>query len=168
MIEDRNLPVGARLVATYKKQAYVCTVEAAEEGGGVVFVLEDGKRFKSPSAAGSYVMGGKAVNGWRFWSLEGGGPRPEAEAARKGRKASGGEGAKPKAKAKGKKAKKLIYRIPSQPLTADGKSRWFCVACMDGFDLEGEEEPQACPKGHRQDDPELTGAVGLPEAEGVA
>src|SRR3546814_1952134 len=27
--------------------------------------------YKSPSAAGSAVMGGTACNGWRFWSLEG-------------------------------------------------------------------------------------------------
>ena len=52
-IEDRNLPVGTRLVANYKKQTYVCTVEAAEDGEGLAFVLEDGSRYKSPSAAGS-------------------------------------------------------------------------------------------------------------------
>ena len=55
-LENRNLPAGTRLVANYKKQTYVCTVQAAEEGDGVVFVLEDGRRFKSPSAAGSAVM----------------------------------------------------------------------------------------------------------------
>ena len=68
-IENRNLEAGTRLVANYKKQRYVCTVEA--EGEGVAYVLEDGTRHKSPSAAGMKVMGGKAVNGWRFWSLEG-------------------------------------------------------------------------------------------------
>ncbi len=31
-IEDRNLGAGTRLVATYKKQAFVCTVEAGEDG----------------------------------------------------------------------------------------------------------------------------------------
>src|SRR5687767_9673416 len=68
-IEDRNLPVGTRLVASYKKQTFVCTVEAEREG--LAFVLEDGSRHKSPSAAGSKVMGGGTVNGWRFWSIEG-------------------------------------------------------------------------------------------------
>ena len=70
-IEDRNLPVGTRLVANYKKQTFVCMVEAGEGDDGLAFVLEDGSRHKSPSAAGSKVMGGGAVNGWRFWSVEG-------------------------------------------------------------------------------------------------
>ena len=61
-IENRDLPIGARLVADYKKARYVCVVEAGEEGKKA-FVLEDGKRFTSPSAAGSAVMGGTACNG---------------------------------------------------------------------------------------------------------
>ena len=69
-ITNRDLPVGTRLVADYKKTRYVCTVEAAEEGEGVLYALEDGKKFKSPSAAGSAVMGGTDCNGWRFWSVE--------------------------------------------------------------------------------------------------
>src|SRR5687767_11568723 len=78
-IENRNLAIGTRLVATYKKQTYVCTVEAA--GEGLAFVLEDGSRHKSPSAAGSKVMGGGAVNGWRFWSVDGAAPaKPEKPA----------------------------------------------------------------------------------------
>ena len=56
-------------MANYKKQRYVCVVEADEEGK-LAFVLEDGKRFKSPSSAASAVMGGSAANGWRFWALE--------------------------------------------------------------------------------------------------
>ena len=39
-IEDRNLTVGTRLVASYRKQAHACMVEKAEEGDGKVFVLE--------------------------------------------------------------------------------------------------------------------------------
>ncbi len=66
-IEDRNLTVETRLVASYRKQAHVCMVEKADEGGGFLFVLENGKKFKSASSAASAVMGGKAVNGWRFW-----------------------------------------------------------------------------------------------------
>ena len=63
-IEDRNLTVGTRLVASYRKQAHACMVEKANEGGGIVLELEGGKKFKSASAAASAVMGGKAVNGW--------------------------------------------------------------------------------------------------------
>ena len=69
-ITNRDLPEGTRLVASYKKQTFVCVVEKGEEGK-LAFVLEDGRRFKSPSSAASAVMGGSAANGWRFWSLEG-------------------------------------------------------------------------------------------------
>ena len=60
---------GTVLVARYKKQPYRLSVVATEQG--VRFRLEDGREFKSLSAAGSHLMGGKAVNGWRFWTLEG-------------------------------------------------------------------------------------------------
>jgi len=153
-IENRNLAVGTRLVANYKKQAYVCTVEAAEEGEGVVFVLADGRKFKSPSAAGSAVMGGKAVNGWRFWSVEGEAPRPE----------DAGETGMPKPRS-GSKAKKLIYRIPNQRGVAEGKSRFFCTACMTGFEAEGDQPPAVCPGGHRADDAELTAPVSMEVGE---
>ena len=64
-------------------------VEKADEGGKLAFVLEDGKRYKSASAAASALMGGKAVNGWRFWSVQGtkpkakeGGEKPETQASK--------------------------------------------------------------------------------------
>jgi hypothetical protein len=143
-IEDRNLSIGTRLVANYKKQTYVCKVEAPAEGeDGIAFVLEDGKRFRSPSAAGSAVMGGKAVNGWRFWSIEGEAPAA-SEAARE---------AEPKpAKAKQGKGKKTIYRVPPGPNLGEGKSRWFCVACMKSFVQDGDSIPAACPEGHARED----------------
>ena len=68
-IENRDLPAGTRLAATYKKVRYICSIEKGEDGK-TVFVLEDGKRFKSPSSAASAVMGGSAANGWKFWSLD--------------------------------------------------------------------------------------------------
>jgi len=79
----------------------------AEEG--LRYRLEDGREFKSPSSAGSAIMGGSACNGWRFWSV------------------AGTEAAKPKAakkppkKAKANPANGLITRLE------DG--RWFCNAC---------------------------------------
>src|SRR5215207_5414476 len=79
-VENRDLPVGTRLEATYKKTRYLCVVEAGEEGK-LAFVLEDGKRFSSPSAAASAVMGGQAANGWRFWSIEGSEPKPSSTKA---------------------------------------------------------------------------------------
>ena len=149
-IEDRNLTVGTRLVANYRKKVYVCMVDKAEEGEGILFRLEDGKRYKSASAAASAVMGGKAVNGWRFWSVQ-------------GTKPQGKEGGREKPETQAAKSKRLVYRVPNQKGIAEGQSRWFCRACMKGFVIEGDGQPEACPAGHRGDDPERTAAVGPAE-----
>ena len=149
-IEDRNLTVGTRLVANYRRQAHACMVEKVDEGEGIFFVLEDGKRYKSASAAASAVMGGKAVNGWRFWSVQStkpkvkeGGEKPETQAA---------------------KSKRLVYRVPNQKGIAEGQSRWFCRACMKGFVVEdGGGQPEACPAGHRANNSERTAAAGPAE-----
>lgn len=77
-IRDRALKPGTVLVARYRGRQYRCEVVALEEG--VRYRLEDGRRYRSLSAAGSAVTGGKACNGWRFWSLAG-----EAGPARAGR-----------------------------------------------------------------------------------
>ena len=131
-IEDRNLKLGTRLVASYRKQAHACMVERAEEGDGVLFVLEDARKFKSPSSAASAVMGGKAVNGWRFWSVQGAEPKTM------------GGGEKPETQAA--KSKRLVYRVPNQKGIAEGQSRWFCRACMKGFVIEGDGQPEGLPR----------------------
>ena len=143
------LTVGTRLVANYRKQAHVCTVEKREEGGKLAFVLEDGKRYRSASSAASAVVGGKAVNGWRFWSVQGAEPKAQ----------EGGE--KPETQAV--KSKRLVYRVPNQKGIAEGQSRWFCRACMKGFVIGGGGQPEVCPEGHRADDPERTTAAGPAE-----
>ena len=149
-IEDRNLTVGTRLVASYRKQAHACMVEKADEGGGILFVLEGGRKFKSASSAASAVMGGKAVNGWRFWSVQGAEPQGK----------EGGE----KSETQASKSKRLVYRVPNQKGIAEGQSRWFCRACMKGFVVEdGDGQPEVCPEGYRGDDPERTAAVGPAE-----
>ena len=153
-IEDRNLTVGTRLVANYRKQAHACMVEKAEEGEGVRFALEDGRKFKSASSAASALMGGKAVNGWRFWSVQGAEPK-----TKEGRE-------KPETQAA--KSKRLVYRVPNQKGIAEGQSRWFCRACMKGFVIEGDGQPEACPAGHRGDDPELTRVAAGPAEEASA
>ena len=149
-IEDRNLTVGTRLVANYRKQAHACMVERAGDGEGVLFVLEDGRKFKSASAAASTVMGGKAVNGWRFWSVQGTKPK-------------GKERGREKPKTQASKSKRLVYRVPNQKGIAEGQSRWFCRACMKGFVIEdGDGQPEVCPEGHRGE-PERTTAAGPAE-----
>lgn len=57
-----------RLVARYRGTEHVAEVVAGEDGKPHC-QLSDGRLFKSPSAAGSAVMGGTACNGWRFWSF---------------------------------------------------------------------------------------------------
>ena len=79
-ITDRNLKSGTRLASCYKGREYSADVVQTEEGAR--YRLEDGREFKSPSSAGSAVMGGKACNGWRFWSLAHG----EAIKARAGKR----------------------------------------------------------------------------------
>jgi hypothetical protein len=40
------------------------SAEVVKTDDGIRYRLDDGRKFKSPSAAGSAVMGGKACNGW--------------------------------------------------------------------------------------------------------
>ena len=75
-LRDRLQP-GSRLVARHRGVDHTAEVVAGAEGKRR-YRLADGREFKSPSAAGSAVMGGIACNGWRFWTLEG-----EATAASK-------------------------------------------------------------------------------------
>ena len=120
-IEDRNLTVGTRLVANYRRQAHACMVEKAEEGGGIRFVLEDGRKFKSPSSAASAVMGGSGRQ--RLALLV----RPRHRSRRVQ------EGGREKPETQAAKSKRLVYRVPNQKGIAEGQSRWFCRACMKGF-----------------------------------
>ena len=100
-IEDRNLTIGTRLVATYKKTRYICTVETSADGDRNEFVLEDGKRFRSPSSAAMAIIGG-AANGWRFFSVETAGTEPAP--------------AKPGRKATKAKTSKLFKKLPPNGL----------------------------------------------------
>ena len=73
----------ARDIGPEVKFSYrVDTATVVTDGEGKTrYQLEDGREFKSPSAAASAVMGGIATNGWRFWSLQGDTPQPDAKAA---------------------------------------------------------------------------------------
>jgi hypothetical protein len=155
-ITNRDLPIGTRLVADYKKTRYLCTVERAEEGESAVYTLEDGKKFKSPSAAGSAVMGGTACNGWRFWSVEG--EEPPAKEAKPAAAKKGGVKTSRKAR---KTSTKLIYAMPDQSGVPEGMARFWCNPCMDAFEAEDGKVPEQCPQGHSADDAELTAPSGV-------
>ena len=68
MIEDRKLKAGTKLVARHKGREHRAEVVPGEQGE-VRYRLANGREFKTPSGAGSAVMGGMACNGWRFWSV---------------------------------------------------------------------------------------------------
>ena len=166
-IENRNLEVGTRLVATYKKEPFLCTVEAGEEGK-LAFVL-NGKTYTSPSAAGSAAMGGTACNGWRFWSVEGQVASKEEKPAKREAKAKPAKTAKVEkpAKTAGRKPRsafKLFEKVTPNEGDPEGTQRFWCHGCMKSFASES-DKPETCPEGHRADDAELTSA---PAPEAVA
>ncbi len=79
-ITERNLKIGTRLTARYKKKVYAAEVIGGKDGK-VRYRLADGREFASPSAAGKAVMGGVACNGWRFWSVANGAAPADAPRA---------------------------------------------------------------------------------------
>ena len=132
-IEDRNLKPGTKLVARYKGETYKCKVVETKDGLRFQMVDSRGEAVsvKSPSAIGSYIMGGNACNGWRFWSIEGQEPAPKTR------------GRKPKAK---EEATPATFENVAEPEEADG--RFWCNCCADGFSAPTGVEPIGCPKGH--------------------
>ena len=124
-IEDRDLKSGTRLAARYKGKEYAAEVVQTEDG--TRYRLKDGREFKSPSSAGSVVMGDAACNGWRFWSVSG---SEEAKSKRAAKKSG-------KGKAKANPGNGSVSRLE------DG--RYFCGACMEPFEAPAELEPQGYP-----------------------
>ena len=161
VIENRGAVVaGTKLVATYKKAAYVCIVEAGTDGK-LAFVY-DGKSYNSPSSAGAAVIGG-ACNGWRLWSIDGETPAPrpagKVTAASKARAKTAAKPTARKARAQ-ESAPRVLHRHDDQSELSEGETRWVCNACLKNFIVFGNEVPGACPEGHRNDDPELASAPG--------
>jgi hypothetical protein len=133
-IEDRNLKAGTKLVATYKGKEYTCTVKGTGDERRYAF---QGREYKSPSSAGSAVMGGSACNGWRFWT-------PASEA-----KKQASDRAETKKAATKKKAKATFEPLEDQKIATKGQIRYFCSACMDAFEAPVGVSPVGCPKGHK-------------------
>jgi hypothetical protein len=150
-IENRNLEAGTRLMATYKKVQHICIVEQGEDGkdGKAEFVLEGGRRFKSPSSAGSAVMGGQPCNGWRFWT-------PESEVKQPRVKGPSKPTEKPDTK-----QNRLIRKAANQKSVPDGHARLFCAACGESHIMDvGQGMPSACPNGHAATTEEFLGEEG--------
>ena len=128
-IENRNLKAGTKRAARYKSKDY--SAEVLKTKDGMRYRLADGREFKSPSSAGSAVMGGSACNGWRFWTLA-------SEAAKK-------------PAAKRAKTKPVFEPMEDQTGASEGQVRYFCTACMEGFTAPKGVEPLACPNGHQNE-----------------
>ena len=154
-IENRNLTAGTKLVARYKKQPYTCEVVEGE-GGKLRYRLEDGREFKSPSAAGMAITG-HACDGWMFWSVETAqtNPEPQAKAQQEPEQAETtgvvvaegpDEATAPKRQIPA--GKKRIFKMPNQMGVPEGMTRWYCYECHGGFNLPTGQKPEACPQGH--------------------
>jgi hypothetical protein len=83
-----KLVAGTRLTARYKGIEYGAEL-VEDEDGGFIYRLEDGRDFRSPSAAGAAVMDGTACNGWRFWSIAETSAPKRRPAAKRGSAAQG-------------------------------------------------------------------------------
>jgi len=149
-IENRNLTKGTKLTGRYHKQSYSCeVVEDAE--GKLYYKLEDGREFKSPSAAGMAITG-HACDGWVFWSVvtEENATAPDAEkeetppAAETEHKeepptATAQNTAKTDSKNTG------VFLVPNQKGVPEGRIRWFCRDCGKSFIASAVEVPGVCP-----------------------
>ena len=147
-IEKKDLPVGTKLVAKYKKDVYKAEVVQTEEG--VRYRLEDGRAFTSLSGAGSAVRDGKSTNGWSFWSVETEGEpgQPVGTKTETSKRSNG-----------------VIRRTPNQKGAPEGQVRYFCSACLDSFYAQEGETPSACPKGHDESFGAIKSAFEAPEQE---
>jgi hypothetical protein len=116
-------------VARHKKQDFVCEVVQTDDG---IRYRMGGKDFNSPSSAGRAVTGGVAVNGWKFWSLEGTLKEraPKAEKPAKAAKGKSAKAVKPKAK---KGAKKSAKKATKKVARAASHDSYGCGVCPEAF-----------------------------------
>ena len=151
-IENRNLTKGTKLTGRYHKQSYSCeVVENAE--GKLRYRLEDGREFKSPSAAGMAITG-HACDGWVFWSVqtEESTAKPDVEnqeaapAAETEQKAEPATETSPSAD---KNKKTGVFLVPNQKGVPEGQIRWFCRDCGKSFITSAVEIPGVCPAKHQ-------------------
>ena len=134
-IENRNLTKGTKLTGRYHKQSYSCdVVENAE--GKLRYKLEDGREFKSPSAAGMAVTG-HSCDGWKFWSLQ------TEETAPTETKEQTPEPAQNVTKTDPKKTG--VFLVPNQKGVPEGQIRWHCRECGKSFTASAVEVPGVCP-----------------------
>ena len=158
-IKDRNLKVGTKLIGKYHKEPFICQVIAGE-GDKIRYKLEDGREFKSPSAAGMAITG-HPCDGWVFWSVapaeNPGNAEANAESANKETPnanvekpvGSAAEDKKETPAPDAEKTGKTFMRTPNQRGAPEGQTRWFCAECGESFLAPYGEIPTSCPQGHK-------------------
>jgi hypothetical protein len=175
MIENRNLTKGMRLTARYHKQDYSCEVVEGEVGK-LRYRLEDGREFKSPSAAGMAITSG-SCNGWAFWSVAVDAKPAETPLETKPAETTTATVAPAetpvspatqvinlaaehptiepvktqKAKAeKPKPPKSGVYKLPNQKGAPAGMTRYYCFDCSNPFPAPSSETHVVCPNKHSE------------------
>ncbi len=164
-IENRNLEPGTKLMATYKKETYPAEVIAGEEGK-VMYRLENGREFKSLSAAGTSITG-NACNGWAFWSLDAGAAQTAEstnplEATTSEADCSTAEGHDPPEDSESEPTylsagqefaepagTSSFRRVPNQKGVDEGQVRLYCDSCHNSFIVPADRHPETCPMGHQ-------------------
>ncbi len=148
-IENRNLTKGTKLTGRYHKQSYSCeVVENAE--GKLRYKLEDGREFKSPSAAGMAITG-HACDGWVFWSVETdeNATPPDVENQAAAPVAEANQIVEAVAPSKNDPKKTGVFLVPNQKGVPEGQIRWFCRDCGKSFIASAVEVPGVCPNQHQ-------------------
>lgn len=151
-IDKDKIVAGITLAARYKGEVVKCEVTTDAEGKLQYTV--NGKTFNSPSKAGSEAAGSTSVNGYRFWSLEselGEARAPKAKAeGETAPKVKKGKAAQTKPEDRGKTTPQ-IKKLRKQDGATEGHTKYFCSACMKGFEVSDAEHPNGpsvCPEGH--------------------
>ena len=150
-IKDRNLTLGTKLIARYHKQPYHAEVIEGEDKK-LKFKLEDGREFKSPSAAGMAITG-HACDGWVFWSVEAAETAPATETTTETltTETSTEQLAETVSTPQPTAVKKVksIFRAPNQKGVPSGQTRWYCKDCGESFLSDMGTIPGTCPQGHK-------------------
>jgi hypothetical protein len=151
-IHDRNLKTGTKLIGKYHKQSYKC--EVVEVEGRLRFRLEDGREFKSTSAAGMAITG-HACDGWVFWSVETASdtsvqetsqPEPTDQIVSAPLPETGNT-AEPVTTPE--QTAPIFFKMEWQRAVPKGQTRWHCNICNKHFLAPTGETPQTCPQGHK-------------------
>lgn len=155
-LPSANLPIGSRAHGFYKKQRV--DLEVIDVNGEPRYrITPDGSDHTSLSAAtkaATLVLNpgldpksaGSAVALTKWWSLDELGEGAVRE--RVARTPSNGSETSPRKRTSKRSVTPTLKRMRQQDGAPDGKIRWYCSACQDGFLADWGEEPAACPNGH--------------------